>query len=398
MASKKIFSSTKSVNGTAPQTDTVNDAGGKAYKMSTKHALAQYATVGTFSDGFYKTGEDQFEAFVRLLKQTDTVFAAKVAIYAHQKGLMKDSPAAILADLASRDGELLKKVFSKVVTNAKMLRNFVQMIRSGKFSRKSFGNVSKKLIQKWFDSRSDEQLFNDAIGNDPSLADIIKMVHPKPKNKAREALYAYILGKEVSEDKLPSIVREFEAFKRGDLKVAPEVSFQRLTALELTDDHWKQIAENASWTQVRMNLNTFARHNVFTDKKLIKKIASKLSSKEEIKRAKVFPYQLFMAFLNVEEVPVEIKNALQEAMEVAIENVPDFGGKNVKIAIDTSGSMGGAAITGNRGSATSKARCIDVAALIGSVVLRKNKGSTLYPFDTSVHSTKDINGFDSVVD
>jgi 60 kDa SS-A/Ro ribonucleoprotein len=145
-----------------------------------------------------------------------------------------------------------------------------------------------------------------------------------------------------------------------------------------------------------MNINTFARHGVFTDPKLVRTIAAKLSSKEEIARAKLFPYQLLMAYLNTEDAPNEIRNALQEAMEFAVDNVPSLNGRNVKIAVDTSGSMG-SPVTGRRGSVTSKARCIDVASLIASALLRKNKGAKLYPFDTSVHSARDINAFDSVM-
>ncbi len=32
--------------------------------------------------------------------------------------------------------------------------------------------------------------------SDPSLADIIKMVHPKPASKSREALFGYLIGRE----------------------------------------------------------------------------------------------------------------------------------------------------------------------------------------------------------
>lgn len=395
MASKKMFASASASTKAVP-TNTVNSAGGSAYKMTSKHALAQYAVTGTFADGFYTKGEDQLDSFIKLLSKVDATYAAKLAVYARQKGLMKDTPAAILAWLASNDVEIMKKVFGRVANNSKMLRNFVQMIRSGKFGRKSFGNAAKKAIQRWLDSRSDEQIFNDAIGNDPSLADIIKMVHVKPQTKSREALYGYILGKDkVQARYLPKIVKEFEAFKDGKTDVVPDVSWQRLTALPLSDKNWKELAEKATWTTTRMNLNTFERHGVFKDSKLVRTIAAKLSSKEEIARAKVFPYQIMMAYLNTEGVPAEIRNALQEAMEVAVENVPSLG-KNVKIAVDTSGSMG-SAVTGNRGSVTSKARCIDVAALIGSTLLRKNKGAKLYPFDTKVHSAATINAFDSIM-
>ena len=68
-------------------------------------------------------------------------------------------------------------------------------------------------MRQWLESRTDEQLLAASIGNDPSLADILKMVHPKPATPSREAMYAYILGKPYNAEALPQIVKEYEAFK-----------------------------------------------------------------------------------------------------------------------------------------------------------------------------------------
>jgi 60 kDa SS-A/Ro ribonucleoprotein len=52
--------------------------------------------------------------------------------------------------------------------------------------------------------------------------------------------------------------------------------------------------------------------------------------------------------------------------------------------------------TGNRGSVTSKTRCIDVAALFAASILRKNKDAEVIPFDTQVHDLK-LNSYDSIM-
>jgi hypothetical protein len=69
-----------------------------------------------------------------------------------------------------------------------MLRNFVQVLRSGVLGRKSLGTAPKRLVQRWLDGRTVAQLMNDAVGQSPSLADIIKMVHPRPVNLERVRL------------------------------------------------------------------------------------------------------------------------------------------------------------------------------------------------------------------
>ncbi len=93
-------------------------------------------------------------------------------------------------------------------------------------------------------------------------------------------------------------------------------------------------------------------------------------------------------------VPSKVREALQDAMEIAVDNVPEIPGQ-IYICVDTSGSMG-SAVTGDRGSVTSKVSCREVAALFASAMLRKNKSAQVIPFDTSVHIV-DVNPRDTVI-
>lgn len=399
MSSKKLFSNptiskSNSVKVTKA-TDTVNEAGGQAYALSDKAALAQYAMTGCFNGTYYTSDQEQLKKTLELAKKVDTAFVAKLAVYARQKGLMKDMPAVLAAVVAGKDADLLSKIFPKVVDNPKMLRNFVQIIRSGVTGRKSLGTRPKKLIQAYLEGLTDEQLFKADIGNDPSLQDIIKLVHPRPKDKKRNAMYAYLLDKEYNKRDLLALAKQFEAFKKDMNGEIPDVPFQMLTALPLTDEHWKTIASNATWNQIRMNLNTFARHNVLKDSAAVSVLAEKLGNPDQVKRAKVFPYQLFTTFQNMNsDVPTKLSIALQKAAETACENIPEINGQ-VYVMVDVSGSMG-SPVTGFRGSVTTKMRCVDVAALVASAILRKNPEAKVIPFDTRVHSAR-MNPMDSIM-
>jgi 60 kDa SS-A/Ro ribonucleoprotein len=224
------------------------------------------------------------------------------------------------------------------------------------------------------------------------------MVHPKPADKAREALYAYLIDKEVkSAELLPESVRAFEAFKKApkDSRTIPSVNFQMLTALDLSDKEWKELAKTMNWHTLRMNLNTCERHGVLKDSAMVDSIAERLRDEKAVKNAKVFPYQLFTAFLNVDaNVPTKITNALQDAMEVATRNIPRLKGK-VVVAVDCSGSMS-APVTGARGSASSKTSCRDVAALIAACVLRNAEDADTLRFANTSQRIK-LNPHDSVM-
>lgn len=391
----KLFKSVKP-GDVAPVADTVNEAGGRAYTRSAYESLAQYVATGTFNSTYYVRDEDQLATAINLAKQCTPEQVAKTAVYGRKESFMKDVPAFLVAYLASIQSEYLPRAFPLVIDNGKMLRNFVKVIRSNALGRRSLGSRPKRLILEWLANRDDEAIFRASVGNNPSLADIIKMVHPKPGKKSREALYGWLLGKEPDGRSLPAIVKEFEKFKAGKITEAPDVPFEMLTALELSGDQWKTIADNMSWTQLRMNLNTLQRHGVLDDKKLVKQIAQTLADPEQIAKSRVFPYQLLMTYLATEgNIPPQIRESLHEALENATRNVPVIDGQ-VYVFPDVSGSMS-SPVTGSRIGATSNVRCIDVAALVAASIMRVNKNTVVIPFETGVVENLQLDPRDSVM-
>jgi len=376
--------------------DAVNHEGAPAYAFAPRHALAQYATTGCLNHTFYATAEAQLEKVLSLCSEVDSAFIAKTAVFSREAGYMKDMPALLCAVLATKDAGLLQQVFPRVIDNGRMLRNFVQIIRSGAVGRKSFGSLPKRLVCDWLEKQSDQYLFEASVGQNPALSDVIKMVHPKPRTARRAALYGYLLGRPTQPEALPQIVRDFEAYKSNPSSAVPSLPFQMLTALNLGQREWIEIARRAPWQMTRMNLNTFARHGVFAEKGMTGLIANRLRDQQAIARAKVFPYQLLIAYKMADEaIPREVQNALQDAMEVAIANVPRLQGK-VYVCPDVSGSMREAAATGYRSGASSKVRCVDIAALMTAAILRQNPEAEILPFADRVVKVR-LNPRDSVM-
>ena len=390
MANKQLFNRQRQKSANA-----VNEAGGLAYRLSAEQALAQYAVTGCLNATFYASAETQLDTVLALCDQVAPEFVAKTAIYARQQGYMKDLPALLTAWLSVNGLQYLPTVFEQVIDNGKMLRNFVQIMRSGVIGRKSLGSAAKKRVQQWLSERSAEQLVNAMVGQDPSLADVIKMVHPKPADAAREALYAYLIGKPCDAALLPQVLKDYAAFKAGQQQEVPKIPFQLLTALDLTPQQWVGIACQAPWQMTRMNLNTFARQGVFKVGGMKEQIAERLRNPALIGKARAFPYQLLNAYYNCADgVPEQVRTALHDAMELALSNVPKIQGK-VYVMVDVSGSMQWP-VTGYRRGATSTVRCIDVAALVGAAVLAKNPQAEIWPFDTRLHWHK-LNQRDGVL-
>jgi len=388
---------------TTRDVDTTNVAGGEAYAFSPKHTLVQYAMTGTFSDVAYTTAEDQLTTLLSTMSDVDVDFIAKAAVYARENGHMKDTPAVLLSfltKLATTGSEesrvqansLLKKAFPRVIDNGRMVRNYAQSVRSGVTGRRSFGNSPKRLIQNFLRGRSPEQLLRDSVGNKPSLGDVINMVHPKATSPAQNAMFRYLIGKDLSEgdmEHLPMRVRDYIRWKNGETVSFEGVSwapFELLTSKKLSTDDWADIIRTAGWHMTRMNLNTAVRHDVFEQHpELVEIVANRLCDREAIQKQRVFPYQLFTAYQHVDEmVPDRIKDALELAVQISLDSIPEIDG-NVAVLPDVSGSMS-CPVTGYRNGGTTKMRCVDVAGLVASAFNRKmGNRCTVIPFDTKAH-------------
>ncbi|MBL8736036.1 MAG: RNA-binding protein, partial [Planctomycetes bacterium] len=229
----------------------------------------------------------------------------------------------------------------------------------------------------------DAQLLSASVGNEPSLADVVKMVHPKPQDGARRAFYGWLLGKTYDAAALPDAVKQLEAFRAGEIASVPDVPFQLLTSKDLDRDHWIAIARNASWNTVRMNLNTFHRHRVFHDQKATEHVVATLRDRAAIQRGHAFPYQIMTTLKHLEDgIPREIRAALHDALETSVDRVPQLPGK-VYVAVDVSGSMQ-SPVTGRSRGNTSVVKCLDVAALFAAAILRQNPSAELIPFHDRV--------------
>lgn len=381
MANKSVFASL--AGRLLPKATATNAHGSKAYAYEAEHRLAQLAMTGTVGGGFYQDAEAEVTALVAAADAVEPMFLAKTAVYGRTKGHMKDAPALLLAVLASRDPVLFALAFPKVVTSGKMLRTFVQILRSGQTGRKSLGSRPKAMVQGWLNGATDGQLMAAMVGNDPSLADVIRMVHPKPETAARAAFYAWAIGKPADAAALPQVVQDLMAFRAGTSMVVPDVPFQMLSDLTLTPEQWADVAGRASWATLRQGLNMLDRKGAFAVPGTVDHVASVLRDPARIKAAKAMPYQL-MATLRALEAGVDprLRDALHDAMEASVANVPVLKG-SVAVCPDVSGSMS-SPVTGFRKGATTAVRCIDVAALVAAAVLRKNPQARVLPFEVGV--------------
>ncbi|MBB3694783.1 RNA-binding protein [Sphingomonas sp. BK580] len=377
MANKGLFAN--AVAELLPKTDAVNREAAPAYGYGPEAKLAQLAATGTLADSFYATAQQHLAEALEAARGCDPLFVAKAAVYARQAGAMKDMPALLAAYLTVADPDLAVRVFGRVVDTGRMLRSYVQILRSGQVGRTSLGSRPKRLVTLWLERASIRDLMAAATGTSPSLADIVRMVHPKPADAERRAFYGWLIGKPYDTAALPAEIVAFEAWKRdATLPLAP-VPFEWLTAHPLTAEQCGELAGRMGWQALRINLNTLARNGAFGVAGVTETVAGRLA----IPVSGVLPYQLLVALRSVGEgVPLAVQAALETALEASLAKVPQVAG-NVVVCPDVSGSMSSPA-TGIRKGASSTVRCIDVAALIAAAMLRTNRHARVLPFEVGV--------------
>jgi 60 kDa SS-A/Ro ribonucleoprotein len=234
------------------------------------------------------------------------------------------------------------------------------------------------------------------------------MARPTPRDNYRRALFGWLTDKPVEKwapaavADLPAEVQTLDAYRRAETAEAQALIAGDLPVRwDLLADSakgplvWKAIARQMGPQALRMNLNTLLRHEVFAgnsaggvDRAMVDYVAGRIADADEIRRSRQFPYQFLAAYLNAApEIPHAIKAALAKAAEIACGNVPELPGP-VLIGLDTSGSMS-SPVTGHRGrGASSKMRCVDVAALFAAAVLRRNPDSVVVPFDTAAYEAQ----------
>ena len=361
-----------------------NAAGGRAYASRPDERLAQLALTGSLGDAFHASAEVQLAELVDAAERVSVETLARTAVYARERGHRKDVPALLLAVLSRRDTQVFELVFDRVATDAVVLRAFVQIMRSGAAGRRSLGTTAKRCVARWLNLASDARLVGSMVGQQPSLADLVRMVHPCPPSPGRGALYAWLLGRPHDEALLPGPVRELLAFRRGETDALPAVPHRLLTDRELTVEQWCALARGVGWQALRMNLASFARHGVFEREGMAELVAERLADRAVIARSRVLPHQLLAAArFGGDGLPVAVREALARALDASVDNAPRVDGR-VVVCPDVSGSMT-SPVSGYRRGATTAVRCVDVAALFAAAVVRGNPGTTVMPFDTRVH-------------
>ncbi|MFN7116826.1 MAG: TROVE domain-containing protein [Saprospiraceae bacterium] len=352
----------------------LNKAGGEAYVMTPKLQLASLLLTSFAQDQFYRSAKQTFQELIQLLPQVEPIFAAKAAIFARTQYGMRSITHVLAAELAAQvSGQpWAKDFYDKIIFRPDDMLEILAYFESK--GGKHLPNAMKKGFAKAFDRFDSYQLAKYRGENRAyKLVDVVNLVHPKPTERNAEALKSLI-------------VNELRTTQTWETKLTQ-------AGQKAENDAEKAALKAAAWAELLKTnkLGYFAllrnlRNILQQAPELTDVVCQKLVNRHQIKKSLVLPFQYLTALDALQEAASElninqlrqVQKALNEALELALDNVPKFDGRTL-IVLDDSGSM-----TGARGKQKPP---IEIGAIFAAVLYRSNDADLMRFSDDASYLT-----------
>lgn len=325
---------------------TTNLAGGRAYKMNAEMELTHAVLTTFLEDKFYESGDERLVRIKELARTVRPEYVARLAYVARTEFNLRSVTHVLMGELAlnHRGDSLVSKAIEKTVQRVDDITELVSYLdgRLPKQVKRGIRHALYKFNRYQLGKyRGENKKFK--------LVDVFNLVHPKPQfatDEQKQAWADLIEGKLISYD-----TWETEISATKDKKQA-----------------WSSLVlENKlGYMALLRNLNNLIRSGV--DEQVIDKVIEKLTNRDEVKKSKQLPFRFTTAYDNVEG-NRKLTDAISQAMDYAVDNVPVLEGKTL-IAVDSSGSM--------RGNA------MDKAAIFAAALVKSNVNADFILYDTGI--------------
>ena len=374
-----------------------------AYVLSDKEALTSMVMTTFLADSYYVSENELTQNILNLVERCEYEFAAKLAIYARTRGNLR-SISHLLAAVACKDPthpSWLKSFYERIVVRpddiseilscyAKL--NKIDMVHG---HLRKISNSMKKGFSKVLSSLSPYQIDKYKMNSKSlSLVDIVNLLHPVPSSKNKEAYRRLMHGESLAGTYDSKILEKEMAETGKNASNEQELLLAKHDAIKSVLDSGMPI----------MNLLRNLRNIMLYAPDLIDEAIAQLTIHDKIINSKLLPFRFMSAYdavndltikdyestkktkteivfesesLSIDEntfasIKVKVLKALEDAMSIACENVPDLGG-NCAILIDHSGSVRGNWGGDSRVSPWSRVRTAHIGNLFGSIIAFKQK-------------------------
>jgi 60 kDa SS-A/Ro ribonucleoprotein len=346
--------------------------GGIAFGSDQWSRLDRFLILG--SEGtYYATGSEltiESLGIVRAcLDEDGRRTVATIAAISESGRAPKQEPAllALACAAAHRDPDTRKAALAalpRVCRTGTHLLHFAAYVDA----QRGWGRGLRRAVGSWFTSKDANALAYQAIKYQArdgwTLADLLCLSHPKANDPAANAVLKWVVDAELTAS-APTILaarEELHASPTTERAVELIVTHRLPREAVPTDllnhrDIWAALLADMPMTAMIRNLAKMTTVGLLTThSEATGRVVSALADRETLRRARVHPITILAALKVYEQgrgergsltwTPIKhIVNALDEAFYAAFGNV-EASGKQIRLALDVSGSMDGSKVTG----------------------------------------------------
>lgn len=395
-----------STKKTAVEPTEINFMGEKAFKLDTKEELVSTVMTTFLENSYYENKSEIVERIKSLLDDVDPLFAAKLAIYARNKGNLRSVTHLVAAYIARnlQNKEWAKRFYDKIVVRpddmTEILSAYAQLNGMTDDRIKKIPNSIKKGFRTALERLDAYQIDKYKMKSRSfSLIDLVRLFHPKGNNKNAEAYHRLLTGEKLS-DMYDSNILEKEMTKAGQTTK----DMTEKDKLEAKKEAITSVIDNVKGMPI-MNLLRNLRNILLYAPDKVKDVCEQLVIKDKITNSRLLPFRFATAYAEIEKMKYDTESSLdksaikfetekvvknctetefeqnkerilesiEKALEISCLNIPKLEG-NVAILVDDSGSMRGDTDFGSsRVSAFSKVKTSMVAHLFASMVMSRQE-------------------------
>lgn len=300
---------------------TVNNEGTTAYTLDSYNKLYTMAATCMFGEPkFYGDTTAEIISDARKMIKTDPKFVLQLAVFLREDLYLRSVPVALLvevANLTKGNPESKKDVYwasQRIITRADQITELLAYQLH--YYKKPVPNSLKDAMAIAFDKFNEYELAKYDRDGKVKLKDAMCIAHPRPVNAEQAGLFKRVLERTLK---------------------TPETWEVEISTKGSTKESWERIAPKMGHMAVLRNLRNFLEKGV--DSKLF---IDKVKSEKDVLNGKQFPFRYFSAYREIQSVGSAntsgVLEALEEAMDVSVTNVPKLKGVTL-LSADHSGSM-----------------------------------------------------------
>lgn len=342
-------------------TKTTNRAGGKAYKQSNELALVSLLLTSFVKDQYYRSANQALDELHDLVQDVDPKFAAQAAIFARREFGMRSITHALAGSIASRISgkpyarSFYDKVVFRVDDMSEILSYFHSINDKGGKITSAMKNGFSSAIQR-FDEYQLAKYRGE--GKEVSLIDVVRLIHPPKTSPNIESIGKLVRGELKSTETWESKISATGQSKDSQSKT----------------EAWSELVTNKKlgYLALLRNLRNIANNAP----EVLDEALTQLTNKNFIKKSLVMPFRFINATAQFEgstKVDRKIQNALMDAFEISLDNIPDL--PNTLVVVDNSGSMSSS--WGSQGKHFGVLNHAQMGAMFGMMLAKKSNADIM---------------------